>query len=151
LQSKAHSQSITHSRPAPHQRNITPNPNPQPQPPQRAQEEDGLVGPEAAALAKAATRHLGGGGSATAAAGGTPFGTSDVHLDVYGSGEDLEAIKMDAAAKGLDFSFFGGRDHADGMMHDYQVGAVRGQCAGSVGWGGVEGGVEGGVAAGMCG
>jgi hypothetical protein len=96
-----------------------------------AEAEEGLAGAEAAALASAASGDAGGaapapalarGGSGSGGGGGvTPFGTSEVHLDVYGSGEDLEAIKAEAAGKRLDFTFYGGRDHADASMHDYQV------------------------------
>jgi hypothetical protein len=97
-----------------------------------AEAEEGLSAAEAAALASAAASAASSAaGSVTGgAAGVTPFGTSEVHLDVYGSGEDLEAIKAEAAAKRLDFSFYGGRDHADPSFHDYQVGGAEG------GWGG---------------
>ncbi|GBF99513.1 digalactosyldiacylglycerol synthase chloroplastic, partial [Raphidocelis subcapitata] len=69
---------------------------------------EGLSAAEAAAIARA---HSGGGRAPP----------SECHLDVYGSGEDLGAIKAAAAARGLDFSFFGGRDHADASMHEYRV------------------------------
>jgi hypothetical protein len=42
-------------------------------------------------------------------------------MDVIGSGEDLVAIQEYAAKKGLAWNWLGGKDHADGSMHGYQV------------------------------
>jgi hypothetical protein len=49
-------------------------------------------------------------------------------VDVFGAGEDLQAIKAAAADKGLTWRFMGARDHADAAMHDYQVGAMWSAC-----------------------
>ena len=44
-----------------------------------------------------------------------------IPLDVYGSGEDLDAIRARAAAKKLDMTFHGARDHLDESIHAYKV------------------------------
>lgn len=42
---------------------------------------------------------------------------SQLKVDVYGSGEDSEAVRREADAKGLKLQFYKGRDHADTSLH----------------------------------
>jgi digalactosyldiacylglycerol synthase len=43
-----------------------------------------------------------------------------LHLNVYGSGEDLGVIKEGAASRNLDCIFHGSRDHLDPELHHYK-------------------------------
>lgn len=45
-------------------------------------------------------------------------------LPAAGDGEDLKDIQAYARQKGLNWRWFGGKDHADESMHDYQVGTL---------------------------
>ncbi|CAI5463845.1 unnamed protein product [Closterium sp. Yama58-4] len=42
-------------------------------------------------------------------------------VDVFGSGEDSEAVRAEAKAKGLSMKFHAGRDHADASLHKFKV------------------------------
>lgn len=42
---------------------------------------------------------------------------SQLNVDVFGSGEDSEAVRSEASAKGLKLQFHKGRDHADTSLH----------------------------------
>ncbi|CAI5506075.1 unnamed protein product [Closterium sp. Naga37s-1] len=42
-------------------------------------------------------------------------------VDVFGSGEDSEAVRAEAKAKGLTMKFHAGRDHADSSLHKFKV------------------------------
>ncbi|CAI5504506.1 unnamed protein product [Closterium sp. Naga37s-1] len=42
-------------------------------------------------------------------------------VDVFGSGEDSEAVRSEAKAKGLSMKFHAGRDHADSSLHKFKV------------------------------
>lgn len=44
-----------------------------------------------------------------------------VHVDVYGSGPDLNSVVEEAGSRELDLKFNGARDHADESIHDYKV------------------------------
>ena len=44
-----------------------------------------------------------------------------LHVDVYGGGDDLAAVKASAASRHLPFEFKGPRDHADAALHGYRV------------------------------
>lgn len=44
-----------------------------------------------------------------------------VHMDVYGSGEDLEDIKAEGHRRGLELTYWGAKDHLDKAIHDYKV------------------------------
>lgn len=48
-------------------------------------------------------------------------GSRNLQVDVYGDGEDFEAIQSRAAEKALQLSFFGSRDHADETLQEYKV------------------------------
>lgn len=41
-------------------------------------------------------------------------------MDVYGTGEDLEAIRARAEEYGLEVHFMGARDHLDDYIHPYR-------------------------------
>lgn len=41
-------------------------------------------------------------------------------MDVYGSGEDMDAIKTAASEAELAITFFPGRDHLDDKIHSYR-------------------------------
>lgn len=43
-------------------------------------------------------------------------------MDCYGTGEDLEAVRQEAAQRRLGLRFHGAKDHLDKSMHEYQVG-----------------------------
>ncbi|EFN54763.1 hypothetical protein CHLNCDRAFT_31413 [Chlorella variabilis] len=45
----------------------------------------------------------------------------DVAMDCYGTGEDLEAVRTEAATRHLSLRFHGAKDHLDTSMHEYQV------------------------------
>ncbi|GJN02993.1 hypothetical protein PR202_ga20389 [Eleusine coracana subsp. coracana] len=45
----------------------------------------------------------------------------DFKLDVYGNGEDSEAVQATARKLDLSINFFKGRDHADDSLHGYKV------------------------------
>ena len=47
--------------------------------------------------------------------------THPLSMDVFGSGEDLDDITREAAAKRLPLRFKGRADHASDQMHDYKV------------------------------
>ncbi len=42
-------------------------------------------------------------------------------MDVYGSGEDMEAIKKQAKQDGLAITFNSGIDHLDDRIHAYRL------------------------------
>ena len=44
-----------------------------------------------------------------------------LQMDVFGSGEDLDAVTREAREKGLPLTFRGRADHASDQMHDYKV------------------------------
>jgi len=45
-----------------------------------------------------------------------------LEMDIFGSGDDLDAIRSRAGSKGLEeLVFHGSRDHADASIHDYKV------------------------------
>lgn len=44
-----------------------------------------------------------------------------LHIDCYGTGEDLPLVKAEAGARHLDLSFEGARDHLDSSLHEYKV------------------------------
>jgi digalactosyldiacylglycerol synthase len=43
------------------------------------------------------------------------------HIDCFGAGDDLPALKQAASARALPLTFHGGRDHLDPGMHGYRV------------------------------
>uniref|UniRef100_A0A0D3FVQ7 Digalactosyldiacylglycerol synthase 1, chloroplastic n=1 Tax=Oryza barthii TaxID=65489 RepID=A0A0D3FVQ7_9ORYZ len=43
------------------------------------------------------------------------------NVDVYGNGEDSQAVQMAARKLNLSLNFFKGRDHADSSLHGYKV------------------------------
>ncbi len=45
---------------------------------------------------------------------------TNLPVDVYGSGEDLDEIKERAEKYGLELSFMGARDHLDVCIHPYR-------------------------------
>lgn len=45
----------------------------------------------------------------------------DLEVDVYGGGEDFEAIEKKAQDEGLKINFHGPKDHAHGELQDYKV------------------------------
>ena len=44
-----------------------------------------------------------------------------LQMDVFGSGEDLDAVMRESREKGLPLTFRGRADHASDQMHDYKV------------------------------
>ncbi len=48
-------------------------------------------------------------------------GAAPLHIDCYGTGEDLPLVKAEAGARHLDLSFQGARDHLDKSLHEYKV------------------------------
>lgn len=44
-----------------------------------------------------------------------------VQVDCFGTGEDLESVKTEAAQRRLGLQFHGARDHLDESLHDYRV------------------------------
>jgi digalactosyldiacylglycerol synthase len=44
-----------------------------------------------------------------------------VSVDCYGTGEDLQEVKLEAEKRRLDLHFMGARDHLDETIHDYRV------------------------------
>lgn len=48
-------------------------------------------------------------------------GKQHFHVDVYGNGEDLDAVKATAQDRRLSMTFHGARDHLDRSIHDYKV------------------------------
>ncbi|GJP47046.1 hypothetical protein CLOM_g6277 [Closterium sp. NIES-68] len=44
-----------------------------------------------------------------------------IKVDVFGSGEDSDAVRAEARAKGLSMKFHAGRDHADASLHKFKV------------------------------
>lgn len=42
----------------------------------------------------------------------------NIHMDLFGSGEDSEAVKAEVAKHGLALTFHQGRDHADAALHE---------------------------------
>lgn len=48
-------------------------------------------------------------------------GAQPLHIDCYGSGEDLPLVRAEAGARHLDLSFEGPRDHLDASLHEYKV------------------------------
>lgn len=45
----------------------------------------------------------------------------NINMDLFGSGEDSDAVKAEAQNYGLAFYFYQGRDHADSTLHGYKV------------------------------
>jgi len=45
----------------------------------------------------------------------------DVSVDCYGTGEDLQDVKLEARKRELNLEFLGARDHLDESLHEYQV------------------------------
>ena len=45
----------------------------------------------------------------------------DVSVDCYGTGEDLNDVKMEAQKRNLNLEFLGARDHLDESLHEYRV------------------------------
>lgn len=45
----------------------------------------------------------------------------DVHVDCYGTGEDLEAVRREANERKLALEFHGAKDHLDESIHEYRV------------------------------
>ena len=45
----------------------------------------------------------------------------NIHVDIFGNGADLPAVKEEAQRRHLDVKFFGARDHADSSIQDYKV------------------------------
>ncbi|KAG0622842.1 hypothetical protein M758_3G127900 [Ceratodon purpureus] len=45
----------------------------------------------------------------------------NINLDLFGSGEDSDAVKAEAQKYGLALNFHPGRDHADSSLHGYKV------------------------------
>ena len=45
----------------------------------------------------------------------------DVSVDCYGTGEDLQDVKLEARKRELNLKFLGARDHLDESLHEYQV------------------------------
>jgi len=48
-------------------------------------------------------------------------GEPRTHVDIFGSGDDLEEVRAEAAARELDVSFLGPTDHAGRTLHQYRV------------------------------
>ena len=48
-------------------------------------------------------------------------GAARTRVDVFGAGEDGEAIAAAASDASLEMRFLGGRDHADSSLHGYKV------------------------------
>ena len=48
-------------------------------------------------------------------------GEPPTHVDVYGKGEDLEAVRAEADERALDIAFLGSIDHAAESLRDYKV------------------------------
>ena len=46
---------------------------------------------------------------------------SEVSVDCYGTGEDLQDVKLEAQKRDLKLEFMGARDHLDESLHEYQV------------------------------
>ena len=46
---------------------------------------------------------------------------SDVQVDCYGSGEDLQAVREESEKRKLGLHFMGPKDHLDESLHDYKV------------------------------
>jgi digalactosyldiacylglycerol synthase len=46
---------------------------------------------------------------------------NNVMVDCYGTGEDLQDVKLEAQKRELKLEFLGARDHLDESIHDYQV------------------------------
>lgn len=44
-----------------------------------------------------------------------------VSVDCYGTGEDLQDVKLESEKRNLSLQFLGARDHLDESIHDYQV------------------------------
>ena len=49
------------------------------------------------------------------------MGLPPTHVDLYGSGEDIEEVRGEAEAKRLDVSFYPATDHAGPLLRDYKV------------------------------
>ncbi|XP_024380254.1 digalactosyldiacylglycerol synthase 2, chloroplastic [Physcomitrium patens] len=45
----------------------------------------------------------------------------NINLDIFGSGEDSDAVRDEAQQNGLALNFYPGRDHADASLHGYKV------------------------------
>ncbi len=45
----------------------------------------------------------------------------EVTVDCYGTGEDLNDVKLEAEKRDLNLEFLGARDHLDESLHEYQV------------------------------
>lgn len=45
----------------------------------------------------------------------------NLHVDIFGNGADLQAVKQEAEKRHLDVEFLGARDHADPSIQDYKV------------------------------
>jgi len=45
----------------------------------------------------------------------------NVHVDVYGNGDEFGEVRAKAAADGLDMTFHGAKDHGHADIHDYKV------------------------------
>ena len=56
-------------------------------------------------------------------------GGEPLPVDVYGSGEDMDAIKAKADANQLAITFSPGRDHLDDELHAYRQGPLLLQCS----------------------
>jgi len=54
-------------------------------------------------------------------AGVAASGEGRVHVDVYGDGEDAQAIEDAAKKAGVDLRLCGSRDHAEASLHGYKV------------------------------
>jgi len=50
-------------------------------------------------------------------------------IDCYGNGEDLSAVRDEAARTGLRLNMKGGMDHLDASMHDYKARLVLDHCS----------------------
>jgi digalactosyldiacylglycerol synthase len=52
---------------------------------------------------------------------GSQGGAPQLHVDVYGGGDDLAAVQASAASRHLPLDFKGPKDHADAALHGYRV------------------------------
>lgn len=45
----------------------------------------------------------------------------NINMDLFGSGEDSDAVRAEAEKYGLALNFHNGRDHADAALHGYDI------------------------------